>query len=370
MTRRWWEPSAGDSSDAGAASSAKVHALARRLAEEDNLAEVVSRGWLPPCKVVSPLGGGGYSREEYAMMERDRGKYLLYAAAVRSAVSDLLKASVVPAPAMTSAADGILPSPPSSSSLSSSSSSSSSSLSSTTPPLRVLVLGCGRGRLVQFVLDAVAAVEVAAGSAETVDEGGAGQSTTSGPSKEHREIPRGLRRHRRRRRRVEVVAVDANPIAIAHCRRRFAAYSPNDATNVDAGSTSANYDAGEPAEDQSEHGEDDDVSRDDAAALVAVRVVGPCALLPGATLEELPEALQRFGGCTDLAVSELLGSFADVCAFELVALVRSFIRSFVRSPSASFSLSLLTHALVSFRPQFLAFLFLVFDGHHPARTSS
>ena len=59
MTRRWWEPSAGDSSDAGAASSAKVHALARRLAEEDNLAEVVSRGWLPPCKVVSPLGGGG-----------------------------------------------------------------------------------------------------------------------------------------------------------------------------------------------------------------------------------------------------------------------------------------------------------------------
>jgi len=47
---------------------------------------IVGIRWLPPCCLCEPLGGGGYSKEEYAMMERDRGKYLLYAAALREAI--------------------------------------------------------------------------------------------------------------------------------------------------------------------------------------------------------------------------------------------------------------------------------------------
>jgi hypothetical protein len=51
-----------------------VLSRARLFADEDLNAEEASRGWLPPCRLCDPLGGGGYSKEEYAMMERDRGK--------------------------------------------------------------------------------------------------------------------------------------------------------------------------------------------------------------------------------------------------------------------------------------------------------
>ena len=54
--RRWWETTGFDGSG--------IVEKARTLASADLVAEEASRGWLPPCAVVSPLGGGGYSAEE------------------------------------------------------------------------------------------------------------------------------------------------------------------------------------------------------------------------------------------------------------------------------------------------------------------
>ena len=54
---------------------ATVMKRAKELAVEDTVSETASRGWLPPSKLVSPLGGGGYSESEYSMLERDRGKW-------------------------------------------------------------------------------------------------------------------------------------------------------------------------------------------------------------------------------------------------------------------------------------------------------
>lgn len=83
------------------------------VCREDTLDEAQEFGCLPPSMQVSPLDNGGYTVEEYSMMERDRGKYLLYMAALQMAVSELVSRK----PGVT---------------------------------VRVAVVGCGRGRLIQF----------------------------------------------------------------------------------------------------------------------------------------------------------------------------------------------------------------------------
>ena len=104
---------------------ATVMKRAKELAVEDTVSETASRGWLPPSKLVSPLGGGGYSESEYSMLERDRGKYLLYAASINEAIYDI------------------------------SSRTKNLHWKQGITRMNVLVCGCGRGRLIQFVLDAV-----------------------------------------------------------------------------------------------------------------------------------------------------------------------------------------------------------------------
>ena len=104
---------------------ATVMKRAKELAVEDTVSETASRGWLPPSKLVSPLGGGGYSESEYSMLERDRGKYLLYAASINEAIHDI------------------------------SSRTKNLHWKQGITRMNVLVCGCGRGRLIQFVLDAV-----------------------------------------------------------------------------------------------------------------------------------------------------------------------------------------------------------------------
>jgi len=91
---------------------AGVVSKAVALCVQDTQDEARQFGCLPPSRQVSPLDNEGYSISEYAMMERDRGKYLLYLAALRLAVSDLAKKKP--------------------------------------GKVRIAVLGCGRGRLIQF----------------------------------------------------------------------------------------------------------------------------------------------------------------------------------------------------------------------------
>lgn len=121
-----------------------------------------------------------------------------------------------------------------------------------------MVPGCGRGRLVQFVLDAADAFS---------DDAEAEAEEAAAPP------PDGAVTTKRARvapwRAVHVYAVDANPIAIAQCRSRFASDSHR------------------------------------------VTVVGPLALAPGMSPGDLPTTLAPALGNCDLIVSELLGSFAD-----------------------------------------------------------
>lgn len=53
---------------------------ARELCKDDGANELAELGPMAPSRQVSPLTAGGYSTSEYSMMERDRSKYLLYAA--------------------------------------------------------------------------------------------------------------------------------------------------------------------------------------------------------------------------------------------------------------------------------------------------
>jgi len=118
-------------------------------------------------------------------------------------------------------------------------------------PLVVMVPGCGRGRLVQFVLDAVDALnDYTAPAAVGAAEIGMKRTRTSEPRKVH------------------VYAVDANPIATAHCRSRFGSNE-------------------------------------------RVTIVGPLAIDPGMLSSDVPAALKGALGRCDLIVAELLGSFAD-----------------------------------------------------------
>jgi hypothetical protein len=55
--RLWW-----DSTDDGSVGDF-VNEKSRSMATEDQQSEESSRGWLPPSKIVSPLGLGGYSEE-------------------------------------------------------------------------------------------------------------------------------------------------------------------------------------------------------------------------------------------------------------------------------------------------------------------
>lgn len=118
-----------------------------------------------------------------------------------------------------------------------------------------MVPGCGRGRLVQFVLDAVEALS------EEAAEGEAASPPTDGAGTAKRARVAPLQK-------VHVYAVDANPIAVAQCRSRFASER-------------------------------------------RVSVVGPLALAPGMGPGDVPAALTPALGKCDLIVSELLGSFAD-----------------------------------------------------------
>jgi len=124
--------------------------------------------------------------------------------------------------------------------------------SDSSQPLVFMVPGCGRGRLIQFVLDAVDALNDEAGAPTLETTGGIGvkRARTSEPRKVH------------------VYAVDANPIATAHCRSRFAGDK-------------------------------------------RVSVVGPLAIDPGMLSNDVPAALEGALGQCDLIVAELLGSFAD-----------------------------------------------------------
>ena len=133
---------------------ATVMRKAKELAMEDIVSETASRGWLPPSKLVSPLGCGGYSESEYSMLERDRGKYLLYAASIDDAIHDIRSRTQ-----NLHRKQGIT-------------------------RMNVLVCGCGRGRLIQFVLDAV----------------------------DHKHQPRLP---------IHIWALDANQDAVIACRSRF-----------------------------------------------------------------------------------------------------------------------------------------------------
>eukprot|EP00301_Raphidiophrys_heterophryoidea_P024790 c8158_g1_i2.p1 GENE.c8158_g1_i2~~c8158_g1_i2.p1 ORF type:complete len:226 (+),score=63.33 c8158_g1_i2:55-678(+) len=98
---------------------------AHEMALTDNLRELQERGTLLPAKCVDPLKYlGGYSLEEYEMMERDRGKYLLYWAAIKCAMADIVTA-------LTIENDNTKP-----------------------QSVTCCVLGAGLGRLVSFILDA------------------------------------------------------------------------------------------------------------------------------------------------------------------------------------------------------------------------
>ncbi|KAK3747775.1 hypothetical protein QZH41_008801, partial [Actinostola sp. cb2023] len=67
---------------------ADVMAAARDLCEKDSKTERDCFGELLPCRKISPLEPF-IKLEEYFMLERDTGKYLLYMAAIERATSDL-----------------------------------------------------------------------------------------------------------------------------------------------------------------------------------------------------------------------------------------------------------------------------------------
>jgi hypothetical protein len=123
---------------------------AERRCLADARTEQHSYGVLPPCRSIDPLWPP-LSLAEYEMMERDTAKYLLYHAAIDAAAARLV-----------AEAD-----PPS--------------------PLRMVVIGPGGGRLVEYCVAACKA------------HGGPGSS---------------------------VLALDANPLAVTMSRARFAPYRP------------------------------------------------------------------------------------------------------------------------------------------------
>jgi len=95
---------------------------AQLLCKEDAKSEEAELGCMPPSLQLDPLLDGGYTEKEYEMMERDRGKYLLYMVALQKAVEDML--------------------------------------TDDEQPVRVAVVGCGRGRLIEMALDASPRVNV------------------------------------------------------------------------------------------------------------------------------------------------------------------------------------------------------------------
>ena len=249
--------------DSRGAGSGWVLEQARAMAEEDLVAEEAGRGWLPPCRIVSPLAGGGYSKEEYAMMERDRGKYLMYAAATREAVADLFEARRRERDGGDRDCDEV--------------------------KIVVMVPGCGRGRLLQFVLDAVQAVNDGAGLDQEAASAAASAAASTAVSEADAKRPR------RQRLVARVIGVDVNPIAVGHCRGRYA----------------------------------------ESISKGVVSIVGPVAIVPGMASSQLPPELRAEGplavlGRCDLIVSELLGSFADnefMCA-----VTQTLRRLFLRPP--------------------------------------
>lgn len=93
--------------------------MASRMARADHAAETAVAGQLPPCRNLDPLSPPLTPRE-YAMMERDRGKYLLYFAAIDQYVRDNKS------PSRHRGRDG---------------------------PLTAVIVGPGRGRLPSFLVD-------------------------------------------------------------------------------------------------------------------------------------------------------------------------------------------------------------------------
>jgi hypothetical protein len=133
-------------------------------------------------------------------------------------------------------------------------------------PIVVLVPGCGRGRLVQFVLDAVQALDVnRSGESDPPDAESTG---VVAPDRLTAPEARAGPKRPRTSRAVRVVSVDANPIAVNHCRDRFA------------------------------HDE-------------RVIIVGPIPILPEMLASDLPPELKDVCSRCHVIVSELLGSFAD-----------------------------------------------------------
>ncbi|XP_032227836.2 protein arginine N-methyltransferase HSL7 [Nematostella vectensis] len=98
---------------------ADVNVAAIELCKEDELNEKENFGSLLPCRKLSPLEPF-IKLEEYFMLERDRGKYLLYMAAIDSAVHQIL----------------------------------ASRPNTRSSVVKCLVLGPGLGRLIAFCLDA------------------------------------------------------------------------------------------------------------------------------------------------------------------------------------------------------------------------
>ena len=109
---------------AAAAPTPTVHAAAHALTLEGYAAERRDGGELPPCRNIDPVDPP-LTMAEYANMERDGAKYLLYMTAVASAVADIATSLRQHHPG-----DG------------------------QPHHFRAVIVGPGRGRLVRYVLDA------------------------------------------------------------------------------------------------------------------------------------------------------------------------------------------------------------------------
>lgn len=102
--------------------AATVQAAAHALTLEAYRAEVCNGGELPPCRNIDPVEPP-LTMAEYANMERDGAKYLLYMTAVARAVADIAATL-------------------------------RQHESAERHRFRAVIVGPGRGRLVRYVLDA------------------------------------------------------------------------------------------------------------------------------------------------------------------------------------------------------------------------
>lgn len=169
-------PADTDTDADAAALAARVMVRAHKMALEDRAIEIGRYGHLEPCTTLDPLEPP-LTLPEYAMMERDRAKYLLYYMAIRQAVHDWAAAAMPTDPTATNhTTSGTTgqgadcdPSP------------SPGPGTSGSALLRAVVVGPGLGRLVKYIVEAA-------------DEAGVG---------------------------LQVLCIEANLLAVKHVRYLF-----------------------------------------------------------------------------------------------------------------------------------------------------